>query len=86
MRSETQPMRIKINGKDEEVKEGTILELLRTKKIEPNMVTVELNSKILDRKEYETARIQEGAVIEFLYFMGGGTVKFKSSQDYQALS
>jgi cysteine synthase A len=66
-------MRIKINGKDEEVKSGTVLDLLQTKAIDPHMVSVELNSKILDRKEYETTRIKEGDVIEFLYFMGGGT-------------
>jgi len=67
-------MRIKINGKDEEVKDGTILDLLRTKQIEPNMVSVELNSKILDRAEYGTARVQEGDKLEFLYFMGGGVM------------
>lgn len=72
IRSETHPMRIKVNGKDEEVRDGTVLDLLRTKEIEPNMVSVELNSKILDREEYKTVRVQEGDVIEFLYFMGGG--------------
>jgi len=65
-------MRIKVNGKEEEIKDGTILDLLRTKEIQPSMVSVELNSKILDREEYATARIQEGDEIEFLYFMGGG--------------
>jgi sulfur carrier protein len=79
-------MRIKINGKDEEVKDGTVLDLLQTKAIEPNMVSVELNSKILDRKEYETTHIQEGDVIEFLYFMGGGMIKPHFSQNFQVLS
>jgi sulfur carrier protein len=79
-------MRIKINGKEEEVRDGTVLDLLQTKAIETHMVSVELNSKILDRKEYETARIQEGDVIEFLYFMGGGMAKPNLSQNCQVLS
>ena len=65
-------MRLKVNGKPEEFEKGTVQELLILKKIEPRMVSVELNSKILDRKEYETTSLKEGDVIEFLYFMGGG--------------
>jgi sulfur carrier protein len=65
-------MRLKVNGKLEEFEKGTVQELLITKKIEPRMVSVELNSKILDRKEFETSSLKEGDVIEFLYFMGGG--------------
>lgn len=65
-------MRLKVNGKPEEFEKGTVQELLILKKIEPRMVSVELNSKILDRKEYETTSLKEGDVIEFLYYMGGG--------------
>jgi len=35
-------------------------------------VTVELNGEILDRPAYELTPVNEGDVIEFLYFMGGG--------------
>ena len=65
-------MRLKVNGKVEEFEKGTVQELLISKKIEPRMVSVELNSKILDRKEIETSSLKEGDVIEFLFFMGGG--------------
>ena len=65
-------MKVKINGKEEDIKETTVLDLLKSKKVEPEMVSVELNSKILDRKEYQETRIKEGDTIEFLYFMGGG--------------
>jgi sulfur carrier protein len=65
-------MRLKVNGKPEEFEKGTVQELLISKKIEPRMVSVELNSKILERKEFETSSLKEGDVIEFLYFMGGG--------------
>ena len=65
-------MRIKINGKDEDSHANTILELLQSKDVEPQMVSVELNSKIVEREAYSTTKIQEGDAIEFLFFMGGG--------------
>jgi len=65
-------MRLKVNGKIEEFEKGSVQDLLISKKIEPRMVSVELNTKILDRSEFETSFLKEGDVIEFLYFMGGG--------------
>jgi len=66
-------MRVKINGKPEEIQEATLSDLLRAKNIEPRMVTVELNSKMIDRSHLGQTRIQEGDEIEFLFFMGGGS-------------
>jgi sulfur carrier protein len=66
-------MRVKINGKQEEVQETTLSDLLKAKNIEPRMVTVELNSKMVDRSTLGQTRIQEGDEIEFLFFMGGGS-------------
>jgi len=65
-------MQVKINGKYEETKANTILELLQSKDIEPQMVSAELNSKIVEREAYSSTKIKEGDVIEFLFFMGGG--------------
>ena len=65
-------MQIKINGKPEEIQAKTILELLQAKDIEPQMVSVELNSTIVDRAAYATTPLKEGDAIEFLFFMGGG--------------
>ena len=65
-------MRLKINGKFEEFEKGTVRDLLISKKIEPQMVSVELNSKILDRNEFEKSSLKEGDMIEFLFYMGGG--------------
>ncbi|MDC4224876.1 MAG: sulfur carrier protein ThiS [Candidatus Manganitrophus sp.] len=66
-------MRVKINGKQEEVQETTLSDLLKAKNIEPRMVTVELNSKMVDRSSLDQTRIREGDEIEFLFFMGGGS-------------
>jgi len=65
-------MQVKINGKSEEVRSGTVLDLLMTKKIEPQMVAVEVNDKVLERDHLATTRLNEGDQIEFLFYMGGG--------------
>jgi sulfur carrier protein len=65
-------MQVKINGKSEEVLGGTVLDLLKTKKIEPHMVAVELNDKMLERDHLATTHLSEGDQVEFLFYMGGG--------------
>ncbi|MBI3995073.1 MAG: sulfur carrier protein ThiS [Nitrospirae bacterium] len=65
-------MQIKINGKPEEIQANTVLELLQSKEIEPQMVSVELNSTMVDRSAYSTTPLKDGDAIEFLFFMGGG--------------
>lgn len=65
-------MRVTINGKPEEVAGGTVLEVLKAKDIEPQMVAVELNSKILGRDELASTSLKEGDTLELLFYMGGG--------------
>ncbi len=65
-------MQVKINGKSEEVQGGTVLDLLKAKKIEPQMVAVEVNDKVLDREHLGTTPLNEGDQVEFLFYMGGG--------------
>ncbi len=66
-------MRVKINGKQEEIQETNLLDLLKAKNIEPRMVAVEQNAKMVDRSSLMNTRIHEGDEIEFLFFMGGGS-------------
>lgn len=65
-------MQVKINGKPEEISGGTILDLLQAKKIEPQMVAVEVNDTVLDRNHLATTSLSDGDRVEFLFFMGGG--------------
>lgn len=66
-------IKILINGKEEQIENKmSILELLNKKNIRPEVVTVELNEKIIDRKDYQTYIIKEGDKLELVYFMGGG--------------
>lgn len=68
-------MNILINGKSESIK-GTISieELLNLKNIRREIVTIELNEKIVDRKDYPSTSLKDGDRIEFVYYMGGGTM------------
>lgn len=65
-------MQVKINGKPEEVHGGTVLDLLKAKKIDPHMVAVELNDAMVERDILATTPVKEGDALEFLFYMGGG--------------
>ncbi len=65
-------MQVKINGKAEEIQGGTVLDLLKWKKIEPQMVAVEVNDKMLERDHLATTQLNDGDQVEFLFYMGGG--------------
>ena len=68
-------MNVRINGKPEKLTEDlTVTDLLVVRNVEsPNMVSVEVNGAILKRSEFEETKVADGDVIEFLYFMGGGS-------------
>ena len=65
-------MQLKINGKSEEFPGGSVLDLLTTKKIEPQMVAVEVNDSMVEREQLAATQLKEGDRLEFLFYMGGG--------------
>ena len=65
-------MQLKVNGKAEEFSGGSVLDLLKTKKIEPQMVAVEVNDSMVERNQLGTTQLKEGDRLEFLFYMGGG--------------
>jgi sulfur carrier protein len=69
-------MKITVNGRDVVLeKDVTVNELLVTQKVEmPEYVTVQINDELIAREDFETLLIKENDTIEFLYFMGGGTI------------
>ena len=76
-------MKITINGKETTLPENpdrTIDSLLEELDVSQRLyVTVELNGEVLDRPAFEAKPVNEGDVIEFLYFMGGGNATFSQS-------
>ena len=69
-------MKIKVNGEDFVLnKPVNIKELLALAKAEqPDYVTVQKNDAFVERDKFEETLVEEGDTVEFLYFMGGGSV------------
>ena len=69
-------MNLVVNGKETNINEGlTVSQLLVEENVKmPQMVSVEVNGRILRRSEYEETALKENDKVEFLYFMGGGNV------------
>ena len=65
-------MEIMINGKNETIDASTILDVLKVKDIDPQLVAVELNTQIVEQEHLATTSIKEGDKLEFLFYMGGG--------------
>jgi sulfur carrier protein len=66
---------VSINGEHATIplEKPTVLELLAQQNVDsPEMVSVQLNGKILRKVELERTTVSAGDTIEFLYFMGGG--------------
>ncbi len=70
-------MRLIINGKEEIIEKESlnITDLLEIKEVKmPDMVTVELNGEIIDRENFSKVYLKDNDTIEFLYYMGGGSI------------
>ena len=65
-------MQITINGKAENLDATTVLDVLKVKDIDPQLVAVELNTQIVERDHIATTSVKEGDKLEFLFYMGGG--------------
>ena len=69
-------MNLVINGKKTNINDGlTVNQLLAQENVQmPDMVSVELNGQILKRTKFEETVLKDEDKVEFLYFMGGGSV------------
>jgi len=66
-----------LNGKKTDVEDGmSVLGLLSSRNIRPEVVTVELNEAILEKPKYNGTILKEKDRIEFVYYMGGGEHAF----------
>lgn len=71
--SESQTIRVQLNGKEREIDRGhTVRSLLESLDLHPGMVVVELNRDILERDSYEDVGVSEGDALELVHFVGGG--------------
>lgn len=69
----TTPMYINCNGRQQPISDTTTLQdLLRELDLAPDNVVAEINTKIIDRDQYETLRLSDGDQVELIRFVGGG--------------
>ncbi len=68
-------MQLTINGRPEAVPDALSMSgLLEVRGVKtPETVAVELNGEILDRSDFDCTSLKENDLVEFIYFMGGGT-------------
>ena len=71
-------MNIKVNGEQKNYEEIlTVAELLKVEDVSmPDMVTVQLNGEFVDRTDFSELKLKDNDEIDFLYFMGGGSIGF----------
>ena len=68
--------KIQVNGEAQEVQLPlTLSELIKQNNVQqPEMVSVQVNEEFVDRSEWDGIQIKEGDSVDFLYFMGGGSL------------
>jgi thiamine biosynthesis protein ThiS len=66
-------MRIVLNGDPQDL-DGplTVQALLERLEIDPRVVAVELNRKVVKRARYAETTVEDGAEVEIVAFVGGG--------------
>ncbi len=78
-------MRIQLNGEPRDL-EGplSIAALLEQLQVNPQLVAVEYNRKVIRRARYADTVIEEGAEVEIVAFVGGGAPEFEAARVRQS--
>jgi thiamine biosynthesis protein ThiS len=73
---ETKTIAIVLNGEPRRVPEGlNVAGLLKFLEIESARVAVELNREIVRKPEWESIQVLDGAQVEVVWFVGGGSAR-----------
>ena len=71
--AETKTIEVVLNGEAKRVPQGLdVKALLEWMGIDAGRVAVELNRAIVRKQDWATAEVQDGAVLEVVWFVGGG--------------
>ncbi len=72
--SETKTIAVVLNGEPQRVPQGFHVDgLLEFLAIDPARVAVELNRSIVRKTDWSVTPVEEGAEIEVVWFVGGGS-------------
>jgi len=68
--------KISVNGKAQEVVAPiSITELIKLNNVaQPEMVSIQLNGQFVNRDDFDGTQVSDGDELDFLYFMGGGSL------------
>lgn len=68
-------MKVQVNGEELVIEKPVNIKefLVLAKAEQPEYVTVQKNDAFVERSKFEETFVEEGDIIEFLYFMGGGS-------------
>jgi thiamine biosynthesis protein ThiS len=67
-------LHIIVNGQETSVDESSALsDLVRSLGLNPERVAIELNRKIVRRKDWSSTTISDGDRVEIVHFVGGGS-------------
>ena len=68
--------KIYVNGGAQEVSLPlNVSELIKQSDVQqPDMVSVQVNEEFAEREDWEQIQLKEGDKVDFLYFMGGGSI------------
>lgn len=73
MSTETETIRIEVNGEPREVGGGSsVADLLERLEVDRRTVVVELNREIVRRNELDEVELEAGDRVELVRFVGGG--------------
>jgi thiamine biosynthesis protein ThiS len=71
--TETKSIQIVVNGEPKSAPAGmNVVKLLEFLGINGGRVAVELNRAIVRKADWNSARVEEGAQVEVVWFVGGG--------------
>lgn len=68
--------KIQVNGNEQEVEVPiSLIELIKKNDVaQPEMVSIQVNGEFLPRENFNSTLIYDGDEVDFLYFMGGGSI------------
>ena len=69
----TKKIKIYLNGKTLSLNKGTsVYKVIRNIKLQPNKIAIELNRKIINKKNMNKIFLKNKDKIEIVHFIGGG--------------
>lgn len=76
-------MRLTVAGKTKDYEDGiTVAKLIELENVEtPEYVTVTVNDEFVESGDFGNTVLKDGDTVEFLYFMGGGSIAQHTDRD-----